>query len=332
MNRELFENYFTGNCSADESRIVEQWINNNLETEEFVRLSREMLEDMYLCDPAGTKRAYRLLRRRIASTYGSTGRSRRNKFLKRAAAVAAMLAAGFVIASVFYINTVWRQPLLPSPDMVQYYAKRGVNRNIVLPDSTVVTLFGDSRIMYDRNGFDAQRRVWLFGDAFFDVARREGTSFDVKCTDTDIRVLGTSFEVLSHDSDDNFEVSLYKGSVRLMPRYNGHHDTLRLQPGDVVRIDKSLGTITRHTVPWLDTDTANVVYIGSKVSDILSRLERRFDKSIILQDKSKAVVETRLNLIFHPTDSLETVLSAICEFSNLKMSHQGDDIVLKQRP
>ena len=332
MNRELLKNYFMGNCPAEDIRSVEQWINNNMETDEFSRLCCEMLEDMNLSDPAETRRAYRRLRRRIATTYGTSPYARRNRFLNRAAGVVAIIAVATSFVFAFYLNNT--QPIvMPSePDMVQLYSKRGVNKKILMPDSTEITLFGDSRIVYDRNGFNDNRRVWLFGDAFFDVAKKEGNAFDVKCTDTDIHVTGTSFEVLSHDADDNFEVSLYKGSVRLTPRYNGHHDTLRLYPGDVVRIDKAFGTITRHTVPWLDNDSTNVIYIGSTVSDILSRLERRYDKSIILQDKSKAVSKTRLNLIFHSTDSLKTILSAICEFSDLKMRRQGEDIVLTYNP
>lgn len=333
MNQDRFRNYFKGNCSADESREVEQWITQNLESEEFYRLSSDMLEEMNLCDPAETKRAYRKLRRRIASTHDNSRSLQWGNISRRVAGLVATLAVGAFTAYFLFLHSASNQSLEPTPvDVVQYYAGRGVNNKVQLPDSTIVTLFGDSRIIYDRNGFDSRRQVWLFGDAFFDVARRNGSGFDVKCINTDIHVTGTSFEVLSHDADDNFEVSLYSGSVRVTPRYNGHNDTLRLHPGDVVRIDKLSGTITRHTVPWLETDSLNVVYVGSKISDILSRLERRFDKTIILQDESNIIGDTRLNMIFHPTDSLETVLSAICEYTNLKMKHQSGNIVLHQEP
>lgn len=332
MNRTQFENYFTGNCSADESREVEQWINDNIETDEFASLSREMLENMPLDDPAEARKVYRHLKRRIASTYGFSAVTQWNKIFRRVAGVAVIALVVFGAAMLFYKH-IWERsvPDPVYPDFVQKYCRRGTNMKVLLPDSTMVTLFGDSRLVYDRNSFDASRRVWLFGDAFFDVTHREGSAFDVKCINTDIRVLGTSFEVLSHDADDNFEVSLYEGAVRLTPSYNGRSDTLRLHPGDMVRIDKLSGTITHHTMPWIEKDTANVVYIGSKVTDILSRLERRYDKSIILHDESKIVSETRLNLIYHPTDSLETILSAICEFSNLEMFRHGDDIQLKQK-
>lgn len=331
MNLTQFENYFTGKCTAEESRSTEQWINANIDSEEFVQLSREMLENMPYSDRSETRRAYRRLRLRVASTCGMPVAPAWKKKLRDAGIVAAVAAVAF--ASAFFFTQNLEDKKAPEPvysDLVQQYSRRGTSSKIILPDSTSVTLFADSRIIYDRNSFDTRRQVWLFGDAFFDVAAQDGgTTFDVKCLNTDIRVLGTSFEVLSHDEDNNFEVSLYKGSVRLTPQYNGHCDTMRLNPGDVVRIDKLSGTITRHTVPWLDNDTANVVYIGSTVNDILSRLERRYDKSIIFYDKSKKISETRLNLIYHPTDPLETVLSAICEFSDLEMSLQGDEIILE---
>lgn len=73
-----------------------------------------------------------------------------------------------------------------------------------------------------------------------------------------------------------------------------------------------------------------MVYVGSTVSDILSRLERRYDKKITLHDRTKTIAGTRLNLIYHNTDSLETILSAVSEFTNLKIRRNGDEIVLRQ--
>lgn len=332
MDKTQFVNYFTGNCSAEASREVEQWISDNIETEEFAQLSSEMLEDIHLCDPAETRKAYRRLRRRIASTCGSAA-SQWKKNVKQIAGVAAVAVVAFCSALFLHDNLDERSTAdTVYPELVQQYCARGASRSIMLPDSTTVTLFGDSRIVYDRNTFADRRKVWLFGDAFFDVTHRGNNNFDVNCINTDIRVFGTSFEVLSHDADDNFEVSLYEGAIRLTPRYNGRNDTLRLHPGDMVRIDKLSGTITHHTIPWLEKDTANVLYVGSKVSDILRRLERRYAKSITLNDASLTVAETRLNLIYHPTDSLETILSAICEFSNLDMTRNGDEIILRQMP
>lgn len=333
MDKIELEKYFTGNCSADESRKAEQWIDANLETEEFARLISEVLENMPYTDPSETHKAYIRLRRRISSSYGSSATLLWHKRLRHIASAAAVLA--IAVIGTFLITVNMTEPETVEQvyaDLVQQYCRRGDTRNIVLPDSTVVTLFADSRIIYDRNHFDTSRKIWLFGDAFFDVTQREGTTFEVKCLNTDIRVLGTSFEVLSHDADDNFEVSLYKGGVRLTPQFNGHSDTLRMNPGDVVRIDKHSGTITRRTVPWLDNDSDNVIYVGSTVNDIISRLERRYNRSIIFHDNTKKVSETRLNLIYNPTDSLETVLEAICEFSDLEMSLQGQDIVLSQQP
>ncbi len=331
MDKIELEKYFNGNCSTDESRKIEQWIDANLETEEFTRLIVEILDDSPYCDPSETRKAYIRLRRRISANGGFTSAPLWHKKLLNIAAVAAVLVLTVIGTFALTISFAGQKNAEPVyTDLVQYYSTRGTSRNIVLPDSTVVTLFADSRIVYDRNHFNASRRIWLFGDAFFDVTHRDGATFEVKCLNTDIRVLGTSFEVLSHDADDNFEVSLYKGSVRLTPQFNDHSDTLRMNPGDVVRIDKRSGTITRHTVPWLDNDTDNVIYVGSTVSDILARLERRYNRSILFRDNTKKISETRLNLIYHPTDSLETVLEAICEFSNLEMSCQGQDIIIKQ--
>lgn len=333
MDKTEFENYFTGKCTDEQRMAAEQWINANIETEEFARLSREMLENMPFSDPSETRRAYRQLNRRIASICGASILPRWRKRLRQAAGIAAVAALGFGCA-IFITFDKWKNEPEPQllTELVQQYCRRGASRNILLPDSTIVTLFGDSRIVYDRNTFDDMRQVWLFGDAFFDVAKQGGSSFDVKCINTDVRVFSTSFEVLSHDADDNFEVSLYSGSVRVTPCYNGHSDTLRLHPGDVVRIDKQSGTITRHTVPWLGKDSTDVVYIGSKVSDILSRLERRYNKTIVLQGHTQEVADTRLNLIYHPTDSLETILSAICEFSDLHITEQNEEIILSQKP
>lgn len=325
MNTSLFDRYFSGNCTPDEHRQAGQWIEENLFTPEFDELSEDLLRRMPYSANGENRRSLAQVHRRINGADPSSFRAPRSRVWMAwaAASVALVLAVG-----IWFANGPGRQPRTLPVDLVEYYAACGKTRTVVLPDSTGVLLYADTRLLFDRNNFATTRQVWLYGDAYFDVVRNAGASFEVKGSHSSICVLGTRFSVMSHDVDDDFEVSLFEGRVRLASNFNNRRDTLTLTPGELVRIDKKLGTVSMQNIPGMDIDTTNIVYADTRLSDIAARLGRRYDKTIIIDDDAYARQDPRLYIMFEATDSLHNVLSAICHLSGLKTQTVGKGQIL----
>ena len=83
-----------------------------------------------------------------------------------------------------------------APDWVAITTAPGQMKDVYLPDSTLVALAGDSWIRYDAKRYDKERRaVEMNGKAFFQVTRNEARPFSVKTSQTEVTVLGTSFQI-----------------------------------------------------------------------------------------------------------------------------------------
>lgn len=161
------------------------------------------------CDQSDEE-AWRLLEERI-----SQARERRVIPWWKYAAAAAVLV--FVVLNFFDLG---------SPSSIQVQTLKGQHKNIGLPDGSEAVLDAGSSVSY-ASEWKEGREVFLKGRAFFDV--RKGEQFKVSTEEGEVLVLGTSFDVNSHDG--RFEVACRTGKV-LVSR--GGEEIIVL-PGQVAR-------------------------------------------------------------------------------------------------
>ena len=99
-----------------------------------------------------------------------------------------------------------------APDWVAITTAPGQMKDVYLPDSTLVALAGDSWIRYDAKRYDKERRaVEMNGKAFFQVTRNEARPFSVETSQTEVTVLGTSFQI--DEKPTVTEVNVVTGKV-----------------------------------------------------------------------------------------------------------------------
>lgn len=101
----------------------------------------------------------------------------------------------------------------------------GQLKEVCLPDSTWISLAGNTTVRYDRMNYGKQRRaVEMTGKAFFQVKRNEARPFSVTTTETVVTVLGTSFQVCASGSDA--EVHVTTGKVSFLAVDKNEHVVL----------------------------------------------------------------------------------------------------------
>lgn len=124
------------------------------------------------------------------------------RYILRAAAVLLLLVG----LGTFYL---WEQN---RPDWVAVSTMSGQTKDIYLPDSTLISLAGDSWIRYDVRSYGKERRVVeMKGKAFFQVERNEARPFSVETNLAEVKVLGTSFQV--ETLGNSIEVNVKTGKV-----------------------------------------------------------------------------------------------------------------------
>lgn len=108
---------------------------------------------------------------------------------------------------------------------------------VVLPDSTQVWLNSASRISYNKDFLSGDRVVDLEGEAFFDVKKYQGRPFTVNLAGSEVRVLGTKFNVSSFRKENLCEVALLEGSVE----FTTPGTKVEMVPGDILIMDRESG-------------------------------------------------------------------------------------------
>ncbi|MBD1420442.1 FecR family protein [Sphingobacterium chuzhouense] len=85
---------------------------------------------------------------------------------------------------------------------------------ITLADGTAVWVNAVSELRFPEQFGEGERRVYLKGEAYFEVAKDEERPFFVETEEVDIRVLGTHFNVSAYGK--NVKTSLAEGAVEVM--------------------------------------------------------------------------------------------------------------------
>ena len=105
---------------------------------------------------------------------------------------------------------------------------RGGEFRLTLADGTRVILNSATRLKYPVAFGQRERKVYLDGEAYFEVTKNVDHPFIVRTEKSAIRVLGTSFNVCSY-TDDKFEqTTLVNGAVEVLYR----DQLYRLKPGE----------------------------------------------------------------------------------------------------
>mgnify|MGYP002446327968 CR=1 FL=1 len=111
----------------------------------------------------------------------------------------------------------------------------GKDFKLILADGTVVWLNDKSRLQYPASFTGKERKVRLYGEAYFQVAKKENNApFIVETDHMQVRVLGTEFNLSDH-ADLPSHVTLIKGSVEVCGAQGGNF--VRVKPGEDARLN-----------------------------------------------------------------------------------------------
>ena len=112
---------------------------------------------------------------------------------------------------------------------------RGGQYEVVLPDGTHAWLNSASSLRFPATFSGARREVTLTGQGYFEVAQNKDYPFIVHAGVTDIRVLGTSFDIMAYGDEPECNTTLVDGAVVVNHKGADH----LLKPGEQARLDLS---------------------------------------------------------------------------------------------
>ena len=203
--------------------------------------------------------------------------------------------------------------------------------DLVLSDGTKVKLNSGSSIKYPVRFLKGQdRKVFLKGEAYFDVTTDKAHPFIVNADEMNIRVLGTQFNLSFYPEDEDISTVLVEGAVVLYKEGAdiNTNTSSQLVPGQMAEWNKINNTMTVKEVDtniytaWKD---GYLLFKASSFYSIRSKLERHFN--ITIEDRSGRLANQIYTATFR-NETIEEILEAFKEDTHFEYIQQGSKIII----
>jgi len=197
-------------------------------------------------------------------------------------------------------------------------------QRVLLPDGSEVVLNASSKLIYPKK-FDADNRaVSLVGEAFFKIKKDELRPFIIHTAHTQVKVLGTSFNLRAYPNETKTETSLIEGALEVSFK-DKSQKTILLKPKEklIVRNNPQQSKIESADIQlsnisfyhpkdsismetlWL---TNKLAFKDTRFDELALALERKYGVDISFQGTKAR--ELRFNAVFEK-ENIHQVLNAL---------------------
>lgn len=203
---------------------------------------------------------------------------------------------------------------------------------VSLPDGSSVMLNANSKLSYAAEWADDEpREVWLTGEAFFEVKKRNTADgrFIVHSKDTRVEVLGTSFNVNNRKQETT--VVLNTGRVALQK--DDDDDTVRvvMKPGDLVTLSPVTNRVKKQRVnpeiysSWKDH---KFIFDNTPLYEVAILIEENYGREVLIKEES---LKNRVLSGEIPVPSIDVLLEALSRSFDIKVTQKDNQIILEKK-
>ena len=205
---------------------------------------------------------------------------------------------------------------------------RGGEYKVRLADGTLVYLNSATRMKYPVKFDEKERKVYLSGEAYFEVAKDPERPFFVEMEGVEVRVYGTSFNVNTHQEGD-IQTVLVKGSIGVKVLSSGMESMIR--PGQMAEFKQGNTKVDVKDVNvavYTDWKDGIFRFENQRLEDILTVLSNWYDVDVFYQTAS--VKELHFSGYMERYKDVSVILEAITLSTGVTFSIQGKTIVVSK--
>ena len=326
LNDNLLRKFLNGDCTEDELREVHAFIAASPENAE--QLFR--IEEMYhlgqfneYSNPQRVARAEKQLEKKLTIENDQIRkRFHIRQWMRYAAIITVILITG---ATVYFLHQ--------SNDMSELLvasASKGTTKKITLPDGTKVWLNNGSTLKYPANFSESERKVYLDGEAYFEVTKDRKKPFISESEAMCVKVLGTHFNLRSSTKLRIVEATLLEGEIEV--KGNNDEGMIILSPGQRAELNKATGRmIVKQVDAKLDVVWHNnmIPFDKADIFDISKTLERFYGVKIILSPDIRA--NKTYSGVLKRKATIDSVLNSLQNSIPIKYKIAGNNIFISSQ-
>src|SRR5690606_11252619 len=222
--------------------------------------------------------------------------NRHSIFVKNRYLIAAICVSCLVIA--FWLIAYKSNPSLEQQnEWLEMATDRGERKFFRMSDGTEIWLNSESHLKVKKGYGKAHRILMLEGEGYFCVAKNEALPLYLNALDTEIKVLGTVFNVRAYPEDEKTVTSLMEGKVKLHVEKGDKKNDYMLTPGDKVEV------LNRNR--QLDKKSMGAVTGGIKENDMAEFVD--YKKNAVDKNKALETMWVENKLVFNGDSLTEAV-------------------------
>lgn len=203
---------------------------------------------------------------------------------------------------------------------------KGGEYRIELADGSRVWLNAETEFRYPVSFTGDCRRVYLKGEAYFEVAKNTEKPFIVSTAgEVDVRVLGTRFNVASYKDEGEVVTTLAEGSVEV----TSGKESVRIRPNEQLLFDKNTRTFSRRQVDanvYLAWKDGKFIFEDQTLEQIMKQLQRWYEMEVFYA--SDAVRNYRFSGDLKKYDDFGKIIKMIEEVAGLQISINHQCVVI----
>lgn len=274
---ELILRFCENKATEKERQQVEEWMElseENRKTVEQINLINLAIDINQNAERFDSDKAFRNAIQEI------NGRKKQGgiiwwKRLERIAAILLIPVALVCFLQYFYFT------MGNEPQMVEIRTNPGMTTSITLPDGTAVCLNSESILRYPSVFNSKERKVILNGEGYFEVTKNPDAPFIVNIPhNTEIKVLGTHFNVEAYENDTLVTTTLEEGLINFLFADNSINKQIELKPNQKLIYNSTTGqsqlfaTNCKTELSWIN---GQLIFSGTPFRDVLRMLEKRYN-------------------------------------------------------
>jgi ferric-dicitrate binding protein FerR (iron transport regulator) len=283
---ELLPGYLSGELPDKDRAMIDEWRMESQENESLFQESLKAWEAISLLHEMEQFNSFEALKK-INTRISNQKTTNWWIGIQRVAAILLLpllVYSGYISIRNSYLKQQQEEHVV----MQTISSRQGMVTQFDLADGTKVWLNSGSSIQFPTSFTGAMREVKVSGEAFFKVAKNEKQPFRVQAKELHVEVLGTSFNVVSYDDEQQSEVVLVEGKVKLSTETNQVKTDLgTMYPGqravyvnDTEKVEAADVAVEKY-IAWRD---GNLIFRDDPMEDVAKRLSRWFNVEFVIND------------------------------------------------
>lgn len=206
---------------------------------------------------------------------------------------------------------------------------RGCEFAVILSDGSRVWLNAESSLRFPERFVGKERKVFLEGEAYFEVAHNEQCPFRVITRDGQVTVLGTTFNVKAYPEEKESVTTLFSGSVEQY--LSSVEQPVLLEPGQQIRFDRSdkkwqvVSADVEEVLAWKN---GKLIARDKSLEEIFRLLARWYDFEVVYT--RPALKEIKFHLHTNRYADIRTILEHLQSTNGIRFTYVDHKIYVSQ--